>query len=188
MADEKEKEEESAKTPENTEQKEGEAAAETGEESPPPKSKKLLIFIIIGVVVLIGAGAATYFLLFSSSSPQQEEERVVEYTPTYFPVPDIKLRMRYLDKSIGYMVVGLTLRIPKDSNPEDYKQREPEILDTLHTFIGSLNLDDFTPESFNRFSTPVGLERVRQNIVVRLNTVLSPLKVDTVLFRKLITQ
>ncbi len=154
------------------------------ENAKPSKSKKLLLIIISLVFLLIGIYGAVYFFL-TEGIPEKE---VVTYAPAYFPLPDIKLRMRYLDNTIGYMVVGLTLRISEDANAEDYKIYEPEILDTLHTFLGSLNLDEFTPAAVNRFSAPVGLERVRQNIIVRLNTILAPLKVKTVLFRKLITQ
>lgn len=190
MLDEKEEKEDIIENAENTGEVDGQGESESSTEdrSPPKKKSLFLIILIIALLCILSAAAAAYFFFFTETPAPQKSQAIAEYNPTYFPLPDLKLRMRYVDKSIGYMVIGLTLRIPEDSTPEEYKQKEPEILDTLHTFIGSLNLDEFTPVSFNRFTPPVGLERVRQNILIRLNTVLAPLKVEAILFRKLITQ
>jgi len=150
---------------------------------------KLLAFVVIGVFLLIIAVIVVYFLFLRTPNTENTQpEEVIQYSTNYYPLPDVKLRMKRENNSPGYLLIGLTLKLPANAKIDNYRKMEPEILDSLHTYLSSISLDDFSNSKVISFSTTVGLERIRYNITKRLNTILSPLVVESVLFRKLITQ
>jgi flagellar FliL protein len=112
----------------------------------------------------------------------------LQYTASYYPLPELKLSIKRSDDNLGYLIIGLTLKISSDVKPEDLRKKEPEILDTLHAYFASITLDSLAASSATSLVSPVGLERLRQNLIKRLNTILSPIKIESILFRKLITQ
>lgn len=150
---------------------------------------KWLTLIGGGALILLIGAAITYFIYFSFFVDKKEEHvEIVQYNTNYYPLPEIKVRIKHEDDRFGYLVIGLTLKLPAVVKVDDYRKVEPEILDLLHTYLSSIALEDFSASATTSFTSPVGLERLRQNIVRRLNTILAPLIIESVLFRKLITQ
>lgn len=152
------------------------------------QQNKMLSLIIGGVAILLIVGGITAYFLFSKKAPEESEKTTIEYSLQYYPLPDLKLSIRKENDAIGYLVIGLTLKISAEIKVEEFKKKEPEILDVLHTYLTSVSFNTLDNSSQNCLTSSVGLERLRENIIRRINIALTPLKVDTVLFRKLICQ
>lgn len=149
-----------------------------------------LITIIAGVItLLILIGILVFVLLFRHPAPEKTDEpETLVYNANYYPLPDIKMRIKRNDESTGFLIIGLTLKLPAKEKAEDIKKYEPEIIDTLHTFFSSVHSTDLSSNNEQTFISPVGMERLRNSILHRVNTILSPLKIETVLYRKVIVQ
>jgi flagellar basal body-associated protein FliL len=147
-----------------------------------------LLSIMLGIVLVLGiAGAATAYFLFWRSATSVETT-TPQYNVSYYPLPELKLSVKKDEENLSYLVIGLTLKLPEGVKPNDLHKKEPEILDALHTYFSSITIDSLGSSAAKSLVSPVGLERLRQNIIRRLNTILAPLKIESVLFRKLITQ
>lgn len=149
---------------------------------------KWLTLIGGGAFVLLISAAISYLIYSSFFSHKEESLDTLQYSVNYYPLPELKLRIRREEDTFGYLVIGLTLKLPVNGKVDDYRKAEPEILDLLHTYLSSISVNEFSASATTSFTSPVGLERLRQNIIRRLNTVLAPLTIESVLFRKLITQ
>lgn len=150
--------------------------------------KYTFLSIAIGLVLILttGGSATLYFLFWNKK--ESSEDQAIQYASSYHALPELKLSIKRNDDNLGYLIIGLTLKLPSDIKPEDLRKKEPEILDALHTYFASITLDNLGASAATSLVSPVGLERLRQNLIRRLNTVLSPIKIESILFRKLITQ
>ncbi len=148
--------------------------------------KFLSMTLGIVLIIAIAGGTAAYFLFLRTSS--STEEVALRYNASYYPLPELKLSVKKDEEHLSYLVIALTLKLPRGAIVDDFHKKEPEILDALHTYFSSITLDSLGPSSVKSLASPVGLERLRQNIIRRLNTVLAPLTIESILFRKLITQ
>lgn len=149
------------------------------------KNYTFLSICIVLIIVIAGLIAA-YFLFWNKK--ESSEDQAIQYASSYHALPELKLSIKRNDDNLGYLIIGLTLKLPSDIKPEDLRKKEPEILDALHTYFASITLDNLSASAATSLVSPVGLERLRQNLIRRLNTVLSPIKIESILFRKLITQ
>jgi flagellar basal body-associated protein FliL len=144
------------------------------------------IAISIVLVLALAGSITSYFLFWHTKQPA--EDQPIDYTASYHPLPELKLSIKRDNENLGYLIIGLTLKISADTKPEVLRKKEPIILDALHTYFASITLDNLGSSAATSLVSPVGLERLRQNLIRRLNTVLSPIKIESILFRKLITQ
>ncbi|QOL19969.1 flagellar basal body-associated FliL family protein [Candidatus Bodocaedibacter vickermanii] len=146
----------------------------------------LSIAISLVLILAIAGSAAMYFLFWNKK--ETSEDQPIQYAASYHALPELKLSIKRSDDNLGYLIIGLTLKLPVDVKPEELRKKEPEILDALHTYFASITLDSLGASAATSLVSPVGLERLRQNLIRRLNTVLLPIKIESILFRKLITQ
>ena len=146
--------------------------------------KYTLLTIAISLVLILAIAA--YILFWHSAGTS--EDQPIQYAASYHALPELKLSIKRSDENLGYLIIGLTLKLSSDVKLEELRKREPEILDALHTYFASITLDSLGASAATSLVSPVGLERLRQNLIRRLNTVLSPIKIESILFRKLITQ
>lgn len=148
-----------------------------------------LLSIIIGIfLILFIAGSVAAYFLFLRHPSDQTEETALRYNALYYPLPELKLCVKKDEGHLSYLVIGLTLKLPEGIKANDVQKKEPDILDALHTYFSSITLDSLGSSADKSLVSPVGLERLRQNLLRRLNTLLAPLKIESILFRKLITQ
>lgn len=152
------------------------------------QERKKLSLIIGGVTLFLIVGGITAYFLFLKKHSDESENSPIDYSTIYFPLPDIKLSIRRENDTLGFIVIGLTLKISADVKMEEFRKREPEILDLLHTYLTSVTFNNLDKSNEHCLTSSTGLERLRENIIRRINIALSPLKVDTALFRKLICQ
>ena len=143
---------------------------------------------VFGGVGLLFAGLLAFFMTQPPTKTNKHTTAGESQQVSYYPLPDIKLRMRRENGDLGYLVIGITLKMSNQVKVEDSRKLESEIMDGLHTYLSSITLDDFSSNSGTLCVSPVGLERIRTNIVRRLKVAVPQLGVESILFRKLIIQ
>jgi flagellar FliL protein len=171
---------------------EGEAAA---------KKKPPLLFIIIGAVVLvllIGGGVTAFLLLgphkASASAPAKPKKEakkgdkkddkggaqisdgpdgVVFYTPA-----DIVVNMQTADGRPTFLKLKLTFELPDHDTADALDENMPRLLDMFQTFLRELRPEDLSGSQ--------GSYQLRMELLHRVNLIIAPAKVNTVLIEEML--
>jgi flagellar FliL protein len=167
------------------------------------KKKPPMMFIIIGAVVLLlvlgGGGAAAFFLLghkpagaATAAKPKKEAKKsgdkkddkngaqisdgpdgVVFYTP-----PDIVVNMQTADGRPTFLKLKLTFELPDHATADTLDDNMPRLQDMFQTFLRELRPEDLSGSQ--------GSFQLRMELLRRVNLVIAPAKINTVLIEEML--
>jgi flagellar protein FliL len=162
-------------------QAEGEEGAAEGEA---PKSKKKLVVIAAVVLLAAGGGGGYFFMKKKAAGDGHGEPAVAEVKkPSVFL--DVREMVLNLTPDLGqekarFAKLRITLEL-KDSKAEgEVKPLMPRVEDAVQIYLRDLRASDFAGS--------VGLYRLREELLKRVNVALYPAKVEAVLFKDVIVQ
>jgi|CXWL01.1.fsa_nt_gi flagellar FliL protein len=185
----KDKADEEEKKPEGG----GEAGAE-GAENPegvvvaPAKSKKKKIIIAaVALVVLLGGGVGG-FLMFSKKT---EEHKVVEEVTldehgnpinkaVYYTMPQFLVNLNASGKSQVFLKTTVVLEVAKATDVPFIESNLPRLVDGINTYLRELRSSDLAGSA--------GIQRLREEILLRVNKAIAPVQINDVLFKEIIVQ
>lgn len=157
---------------------EGEAAEGA---APAKKSKKKII--IIGVLALVlllgGAGGAYYAGLFGKKEEKKEGEEVAE-KPVYYTLPDFLINLNSGGKQSSFLKTTIIMEVPHQEDVAKIEAALPRLLDAFNTYLRELRASDLAGSA--------GIQRLREELLLRANKALAPVKVNDVLFKEIIVQ
>lgn len=160
------------------------------------KKKLLMIVIPVVLLLLIGGGAGAYFAgVFGGSeeevtepelSPAErellEEQAAVERAATgqvvFFEVPEMLVNLNTGGKSETYLKIQVSLEL---DNPEALPQLEqlmPRVVDNFQTYLRELRLEDLEGSA--------GVYRLKEELLIRVNAAVRPVRVNDILFREIL--
>jgi flagellar FliL protein len=178
-----------------------EGEADGGEEA--SKKKPPLMLIMIGaaaLVLLLGSCAAAYFLFLAPHKPpaaahakpkkptkkdgdKQDDtggaqiadgpDGVVFYTP-----PDIVVNMQTADGKPTFLKLKLTFEVPDHDTADQLDEAMPRLLDMFQTFLRELRPEDLSGSQ--------GTFQLRMELLRRVNLVVAPARVNTVLIEEML--
>jgi flagellar protein FliL len=176
------------------------AEGEEGEEGAKKKLPLRLIIIgaVIAVLVLGGGGAGAYFLFFAHHGPAAHAPKakkakkdgdkkddktgaqvtdgpdgVVFYTP-----PDIVANMDTADGKPTFLKLKLTFELPDHDTADTIDEDMPRLQDMLQTFLRELRPEDLSGSE--------GSYQLRMELLRRVNLIIAPAKVNTVLIEEML--
>lgn len=168
------------------------------------KNKKGGLFIIIGAILLLGGGGAGYYFFFNNKSTDakesvadeekakedaaakeketkiKEEEAKnasIEGKLLYYTLPEITANLRTKN---GFMKISLILEYYDKANEKIIEEKIPLIVDQLQLFLRDLQKDDLLGTAM--------LTKLKESILIRINNILAPVKINAVLLRDLLVQ
>jgi flagellar protein FliL len=184
-----------AKTPKKAAAEGGEAGADAA-----PKGKKKLIIIIVAAAVLVlGGGAGAYLMMGRGGHGEGTEAAAGDHGGGHGgghggSGPDAKKSVVFVD--VREMLLNLSPELPQDKTrfakvrislelkdgkvEEEVKPLMPRVEDALQVYMRELRASDLT--------SSVGLFRLREELLRRVNIALYPAKVEAVLFKDVIVQ
>ena len=184
-----------AKTPKKATAEGGEAGADAA-----PKSKKKLIIIVAAAVLVVGGGAGA-FLMMGRGGGDNAEAAASGHDgggghggghgggapDGKKPVVFVDVREMLLNLSpdapqekTRYAKVRISLELKDGKVEEEVKPLMPRVEDALQVYMRELRPSDLT--------NSVGLFRLREELLRRVNIALFPAKVEAVLFKDVIIQ
>lgn len=182
--------------------KAGAEPGEGGADAAPKGKKKLIIIAAAAVLVLLLGGGAAFFLMKGGHGDEAKDGAVAAEASGHGGGghgghgggPDGKKQIAFIelremiinlspeagqDKGkFAKLRVSLEMKDPKQE--EDVKALAPRIEDTLQIYMREIRASDL--------SGSVGLYRLREELLKRVNVAVYPAKVDAVLFKDLIIQ
>jgi flagellar FliL protein len=180
-----------AKKPKKASAGEGEAGAEAA----PKSKKKLMIMVAVAVLVVAGGGAGA-FMMMGKGGDHGEGKEAAEggHGSGHGAGPEGKRQVVFVD--VREMLLNLSPDMPQDKTKyakvrlslelkdakveEEVKPLMPRVEDALQIYMRELRASDLTGS--------VGLFRLREELLRRVNIALYPAKVEAVLLKDVIVQ
>ncbi len=156
-----------------------------------------LLFILIPVILVVGLlGGYLIAPLFNSDKPdgkekaeqKQKDEKEAENDKheadakklAFITIPDVLVNLKTNGKRPVFLKIALVLEIHDASKKDDIENLKPKMIDQMQVFLRDLDVSDVTGAN--------NLQRLRQEMKVRINNILTPLKVDDVLIKEFLVQ
>ena len=180
--------EEEKKPEENsTETAEGELSEEEIAALEAKKKKKKMMIIIIAVLVLAlggGGGFMMYQKQEAEKKAQMEAEKkkkkVIKKEQIYHDLDDILINLNTGGKGVSFLKLKITLDLDSKKNLEAVEKHMPKISDILQFYLRELRPVDLEGS--------VGLYRLRDEMILRINKTMHPAYINDILFRDVLVQ
>ena len=157
-----------------------EAAAGEGKNKFKLPSMKMLIIIGGALLVVVGGGAGAYFFFFSHGQEAKSETPAVK--PVVFvDMPEVLVNLSNpsADRS-QYLKVKIVLELADQKMVEQIQPVMPRIMDAFQTYLRELRPSDLDGSA--------GLYRLKEELTRRINSTISPSRVNAVLFKEIVVQ
>lgn len=183
-----------AKKPKKASAEEGEAGSDAA-----PKGKKKLIIMVAAAILVVGGGAGAFLMMGHGGHGEGKEAAEAGHGGGHGegghgagpdgkkPVVFVEVREMLLNLSpdlpqdkAKYAKVRLSLELKDAKVEEEVKPLMPRVEDALQVYMRELRASDLTGS--------VGLFRLREELLRRVNIALYPAKVEAVLFKDVIVQ
>ena len=184
--------------------KEGEAApaAEGGgdEEAAKKKKQKVVVAAIAGVAILILAVVSIYFGFIrgkhgeakagdehaaAAEGPTESHGEVTGQGggpsgPIYFELKEFLVNLNSAGKQTSFLKMVVTLELPTVTSKAAVEANMPRIVDAFQVYLRELRTEDLRGSA--------GIQLLREELLLRINKIIAPEKVNDILFKEIIVQ
>lgn len=165
-----------------------EGAAEGGEqgEASVAGRKRLLIIIVLVVLLAVGGVAGAYFmgyldpLIAKLTGKQKGEEGVQTRESVFMDLPELLVNLNTGGRRTSFIKLKVTLEVDKKEFVPVIEKLMPRIVDSFQVFLRELKIEDLRGS--------VGMYRLREEMLLRVNASAAPAQVNDVLFKEILIQ
>lgn len=161
----------------------GEEGAE-GEIVPKKSRKKIIIIGVLALVILLGGAAGAYFGGFIGGRENKENtelgpdgkpiEKAIFYT-----LPEFLVNLNSSGKgSATFLKTTVILEVAHKGDISKIESNLPRLIDAVNTYLRELRPSDLAGSA--------GIQRLREEILLRANKSLGDVKINDVLFKEII--
>ena len=148
--------------------------------------KKLFVFLFL--LLLAGGGSGVYF---SGILDKDNDEKVVAEadkpaaprpaaTSVFFDLPDMLVNLNSDESKPHYLKFRASLELQSEIDVVVLRALQPRVVDKFQVYMRELRLDDLRAN--------VGMRGLREELLARVNEVITPVRATDVLFRNLLVQ
>ncbi len=161
------------------------AEAEGGEEEGGKRKlsgKKLVLLVVLPALLVLGGGggAAAWFMgMFDGGGAQVayiEDEKPI----LFYEMPELLVNLSSEDRRSQYLKLKIALEMTDAGARNAIEPLMPRILDIFQIYLRELRREDLDGSA--------GVYRLKEELVRRINLVISPRQIDRVLFREIVVQ
>lgn len=159
------------------------------DENAPAKKggKKKLIMIIVGALFVlgIGGGAGAYFMgMFDSAVPMENAEVMEPAAPKiaykYYDIPEMLINLQADSGQVRYLKLLVSVEYEEGIDVATILGAQTQIEDLFQTYLREL-----TP---TELQGSMGVFRLREELLKRINLIISPERINGILFKKIVVQ
>ncbi len=148
-------------------------------------SKKMILIILLALLVLGGGGGAAWFLMGNSDKNEGKHEEHAQAEEAHDePGPVMELEPFLLNladrEDLRFLKVSIKLELDRPEEKTDFQVKVPAIRDALLVLLSS--------KESHLLRTVNGKRRIREEIITRVNGVMSKGKIANVFFTDFIIQ
>lgn len=179
----------------------GEGAEKT--EQPKSDKRKLLVIAGVAAVLLLGGGAAGAYLLgfFGGGDPEvataadhggaeegghedaAHEEDGAAGAPAgivFVDMPDIIVNLSSDGRRMRFLKLRVALEVENGQAAERIRSLMPRVMDSFQLYLRALTLDEVNGSA--------GMQRLKEELIARVNLAIEPTRVGDVLFKEMLVQ
>lgn len=164
---------------------------EDGAKKPSGKmpGKKLVLFIVLPIILLLGGGAGVYFSGLADSLLGKEKGAAGDHlaepaAPTgpavYYDLPEMLVNLNTGGRKTGYLKISVSLELAEESDRARLEAVLPRVIDNFQVYLRELRVQDLQGSA--------GLQRLREELLLRVSAAAKPAHVKDVLFREMLIQ
>lgn len=154
------------------------------EDGPKKGGKKKLIIIggsVLLLLILGGAGVFFSGLLDETLGVEEEDSGVIILEgKVFYKLDDITLNLNAEGPKSRFLKLGLTLVLLKEEDIVRIESRIPRIIDNVTAYMRELKPEEMTGSA--------NFYRVRENLLMRVQVAVAPVKVTEILFSSVLIQ
>jgi flagellar FliL protein len=161
----------------------GDAAA--GAEEPKKSKKKIIIIGAAALAVLIFGGVGAYFMLGKKPVETKAEVEVdangkpIE-KPVFYTLPEFLINLNVGGKATSFLKTTVILELTQQTDVPAVEANMPRLQDSFNTYLRELRASDLAGSA--------GIQRLREELLLRANKALAPVKINEVLFKEIVVQ
>ena len=164
-----------------------EDGGEDGEEGEGSKGRKLSgkkLILLAGIpILLLLLGAGAFFGGFIGGSEGDEEHAGEEGPPPeihFFDLPEMLVNLNTGGNKTTFLKVKVSLEIEGAEAVPVLENLLPRVLDNFQVYLRERRIEDLNGSA--------GLFRLKQELLMRINRAVEPIRVTDVLFREILVQ
>lgn len=150
--------------------------------------KKLVLFIALPLILVLAAGGGLYFsglldpLLGGEHAVEDDlAEAEEDRGPSvYYELPDMLVNLNSTGRKTGYLKLSVSLELASEEDQARIEQALPRVIDNFQVYLRELRIEDLQGSA--------GLQRLREELLLRVGMAAHPVEVRDVLFREMLIQ
>lgn len=165
----------------------GDVEVETGPKKRGLSGKKLVLFIVLPVVLLLVTGAGLYFSGLLDSllgrghiGDAMEEELKPLPTALYYDLPDMLVNLNTGERGQAFLRLTVSLELVSSDAWGILDQVQPRVIDSFQVYLRELRVEDL--------SGSAGIQRLREELLLRVNAAAQSHVVKDLLFKEMLVQ
>lgn len=155
---------------------EGGAAKGDGKKS----KKKLFIFAAVAGVLVLGGAGAYFSGALGGGGEHHEETEGVKQEVAYYSMPEMIINLSSPGKTASFVKATVILELNNKLDAVPIEANLPRLMDAFNTYVRELRPSDLAGSA--------GIARLREELLLRANKALDPLKINDVLFKEIVVQ
>lgn len=138
--------------------------------------KKLVLFIILPLLLFGGGGTAAWFLLFQGhGSGEAHADADPGHPPIYYDLEEMTVNLSTAGKRNSYLKLKLALELGTPEDSATLPNVLPRVVDQFQIYLRGVRVEDLQGSD--------GLQRLREELLLRAQKAATPAKVKDVLFK-----
>jgi flagellar FliL protein len=165
------------------ENEQADGALEAIEPVPRAKGKLKLMIAVVGLLAVVGGGSSIWFFFVRHAGDEMhaEAEAAARKPPAFVDVPEMLVNLIGAPgERVQYLKVKVVLEVKEERQIEAIKPSMPRVTDIFQTYLRELRATDINGSA--------GLFRLKEELTRRVNTAVSPVQVNAVLFKEIVVQ
>jgi flagellar protein FliL len=149
--------------------------------------KKLVLFIILPLLLLLGGIAGAYFAglltpLFDGREVAAVEEDYESAVPqtVFYDLPQMLVNLNTGGKKNNYLKIAISLELTSEEARAALDNLLPRVVDNFQVYLRELRVEDLRGSA--------GVQRLREELLMRVNNAVHPIVVRDVLFKEMLVQ
>lgn len=151
------------------------------EEEQPKKSGKKKLIIILVLVLMIGGGAAVFLGGFGGGKKEETQEDANRKPQIiYLDLDEFLINLNNPGKQVNFLKLTITLELPNMASQNAINEHMPRVRDNFQVYLRELRNSDLKGSA--------GLQRLREELLLRVNQIIEPETVNDILFKDIMVQ
>lgn len=158
-----------------------EGAADGQASAPKKKFSLKMILMAVGALAILGGGGTGAYMFFFKKKPEVAAAAPAVKPPAFLDLPDTLVNLANGGgERPQYLKVKIVLELPDQGMVQQVQPIMPRVMDSFQTYLRELRPTDLDGSA--------GLYRLKEELTRRVNSAISPNRVNAVLFKEIVVQ